>query len=61
MLDMTELAKRKVYRISDAEATFDTVEPAVNRLVTFSLVLKALMIDCNARYLQTQRSESNER
>ncbi|QIB75677.1 PadR family transcriptional regulator [Halogeometricum borinquense] len=61
MLDMTELTKRKIYRIADAEATFNSVEPAVNRLITFSLVLKALIIDCKTRHVQTQRSETDER
>lgn len=61
LLDATELAKRKVYRISDTEAVFNTVTPTVNRLVTFSVVLKALLIDCEAHHSQSQGRATNER
>lgn len=60
LLAMTEQKTRKVYWISDIEDTFDRVESTVNRTLTLSLVLKALLIDCKPPDSQLQRSEMNE-
>jgi hypothetical protein len=60
LLDVTELAKRKIYDISDPERLSNAVEPTVNRLVTFSFVLKALLSDYQARQLESQGSETGE-
>ncbi|WP_220132509.1 helix-turn-helix transcriptional regulator [Natronomonas sp. LN261] len=53
LLKMTELAKRKVYRISETEAVLDRVSSDVNRLLTFSIVLKLLMIEYKSRDTQS--------
>ncbi len=61
MLAMSELKTRKVYRIADTEAAFDQVEPAVNRFLTFAIVLKALLIHCKPPESQPQQGETDER
>lgn len=61
LLAMTELKMRKVYQITDCETTFNRIVPEVNRLLTLSLLLKALLIDCRSPDLEPPRGEADER
>lgn len=48
ILNTTELARRKIYSISDMKTVVTQVEPSINKLLTFSTVLNLLMIECKS-------------
>jgi DNA-binding PadR family transcriptional regulator len=57
VLEVKELPKRKIFRISDEETAFRAVESAMNQLLTVSFVLKSLMADWNPDHPDTHRGE----
>lgn len=59
VLEVSELTKRKVYRLSDTETAISRVETVVDQLLTLSLVLKAAMADCKVRQSLSEK-ETNE-
>lgn len=61
ILNVTEMKCQKIYTIADLSGTVDRIETAVNRQVTFALVMKALLVDIKSRRSQSQRSEMDER
>lgn len=60
VLEVRELARRKVYELSDTETVVSRVDAVVGQLLTFSLVLKAATTECKAPEAQSHRSETNE-
>ncbi|CCQ35949.1 PadR family transcription activator GvpE [Natronomonas moolapensis 8.8.11] len=58
VLNSTELAKRKIYSISDAETVIHLVEPRIHKLLTYSAVLNLLMSECKSD--QTRSDAGNK-
>ncbi|MDL0132828.1 gas vesicle transcriptional activator GvpE [Halobacterium salinarum] len=46
LLEMSELTKRKVYRVADAQAAIEHVDSVVLQLLTFAVGLQTIMADC---------------
>lgn len=57
LLNATELAKRKVYSTAEAEEVRDDVSTEIDELLTFSIMLKLMLLECTPKWTLSRGEE----